>query len=1053
MQTIRGLKPAITHTIAVSQEVLDNGPRALLSSLEDASQFKYVSEVVEVIAVTANGALKMNTHTFFLCAGESHTDVDQRITRILSDLNVCQECIRDGMPSILTCKRQSPTLPCSNCADRLQHCHSLLVLHCFADMASTQAKAHRLRSPKSHASVAGTLQPSFGHGYLHIAKSFVAACRNYHLTNGFGEFSIIDLTALHMGLHAPSRLAFSGVNTLIHSYKDRHSDELAFHTVSAKCEEALQLAEFTKVTLVPEQYHAYRAKNHEWIQRPLCVACTKSGRFFWSDFDSQRIFVGDRHNPVNLFPVSASNANGTSHDTTGSMKCVKLQTPTGLAVISTSATELCEALFVCTSGLPGLAVLLNVHDVSNKSSTWITPTWSKNGVPKNFRAFAVTSIGVNQCAVVDKWSGSVYVIDYVGNGQEFRVARTIQGFLKPTSAAALTMHGEVWILVATASGLKAFEVRSRNDFVDVPCNVPCDSVFGVAVWNDQVVCVTVPSKNQCHILTLRMIEGDRRPHLDLVIVVGDGSPGITDGSGKHCQLNEPCGVSARNGVFLVCCIAGEGQGSICRISATTFAQTYVASVRAIYEAGDFLPLQFKARTAAPRSCLTEGIGRLKKAITFFDAMELDRRAAVGVTPCGIHGCFPVRTLQCLTLTRDGLEKCSLVGTTLSALSMSGTLTTKAFLDESVVEFSFGHHSLHGINRSRSLEEYSHGKHHEARAVIRRLCRTEFSYFVKESRYYAPGDECPVNADTVLGAEGEIFLKIAECATPASHNTGDGMTEREREVTIANMRRICSYLRAQPTQTVRDKYRKACGYAPTIVLQKVDTAIGERQLDRITEEVRVSLNRIRSKARSTNIVTSNQFLAYEGDFVVVEPDAEWIEEESQRGSDPLPFWLFQLLEPIRVGQNRPHCIVNGVWLEFMDVDSDGCRRYIIGESQAIRFMKLLVDGAGDVFVVPWDHTFNAKVIGDDETVVYRFKAHLDDVIAEISCKYSGESQGTEGVEELITEATDDADDIVLGTDSNITTEKFERTNVNETRKRTISTRFRGNVKGYAELAKA
>ena len=1053
-QTIRGLRPALTHDIAISQDVLQNGPRALLSSLADTTQYKYVSEVVEVIAVTTNSALRMNTHTFFCCAGESNSDIDERINRILSDLSVCQECILDGMSSIRTCKRVSPNAPCSNCENHRRHCHSLLVIHVFADMASTQAKAHRLRSPTWHSSINGSFQPSFGHGFLHIAKSLVGACRNYHLTNGDGEFSIVDLSALYLCQHSPLMSAFLGVSALIHSYKDRHSDDLAFQTVSRECEEVLRLADYTKVTLVPEQYHAYRSKNHEWIQRPLCVACTNSGRFFWSDFDSQRIFVGDRHNPGNLYHVCALNVNGGAQVATGSMRSAKLKAPTGLAVIRHSHTDVSESLVVCTGGVPGLVVLCNVHDVSNKSSTWITPTWSKEGMPQNFKPFGVSAIGVNQCCVVDKWGGGVHIIDYVGNGLEFRLSRTMQGFLRPTSAAALKVSGEVWILVATASGLKCFNLEHCNEIMDVLNGGTSNGLFGVAVSSDRYVCVSIPSKNQCHIFSV--VQGHRPPKLELLVTVGDGYPGFRDGSPGDCQLNEPCGIAVRNGVFLVCCVAGEHQGSICRISCTKFAQEYIACIRAIYDGGDFVPLKLKGKGTRPNLCLTQGIGKLSEAITFLDAMEQNRREVVGFTPSGLHGCFPVQTLRCLKLTRNALQQCSTIGGTLSSLVLSGSLNTKAFLDESVVEFSFGHHSLHGVNRSRSLEEYSQGKQYEVRALIRRICRTNFSYFVKESRYYTPGDVCPLDAEDILGIEDNIHAKIRQSIT-STEDIAATTSERGRDATIVgHMRRISGYLRAQPTQTVRDKYRKACGYAPTIIMQPANTGSGERQLDRISEEVRVALNRANSKARSQNSVVSNQFIAYEGDFVAVEADIEWIEEESERrgGVDPSPYWLMQLLEPIRVGQNRPNCMMNGVWLEFVDVDVDACRRYRLGESQAIRYMKLLVDESGDLFVVAWDHTRNAQLISEYDSVLYRFSADVDDVIAEILSKYSDQDQSTESIEVT---APDDVSDHAQMNSTGLATrtepEQFQEIVRTQTRERRISTRFRGRVNGYAELAKA
>ena len=156
----------------------------------------------------------------------------------------------------------------------------------------------------------------------------------------------------------------------------------------------------------------------------------------------------------------------------------------------------------------------------------------------------------------------------------------------------------------------------------------------------------------------------------------------------------------------------------------------------------------------------------------------------------------------------------------------------------------------------------------------------------------------------------------------------------------------------------------------------------------------------------------------------------------------------------MGQNRPNCVVNGVWLEFVDVDVDACRRYRLGESQAIRYMKLLVGESGDLFVVPWDHTKNAQLISECDSVLYRFSADVDDVIAEILSKYSDQDQSTESIEVT---APDDVSDHAQMNSTGLATrtepEQFQEIVRTQTRERRISTRVRGRVNGYAELAKA
>lgn len=74
------------------------------------------------------------------------------------------------------------------------------------------------------------------------------------------------------------------VPAAVFSYKDRHSDELCFQTVSKSLEEIVHATRHVLVTLVPEQYRTYgvEAKTHSLLGRPLYITTNSNGDFLWT---------------------------------------------------------------------------------------------------------------------------------------------------------------------------------------------------------------------------------------------------------------------------------------------------------------------------------------------------------------------------------------------------------------------------------------------------------------------------------------------------------------------------------------------------------------------------------------------------------------------------------------------------------------------------------------------------------------------------------------------------------------------------------------------------
>ena len=360
-------------------------------------------------------------------------------------------------------------------------------------------------------------------------------------------------------------------------------------------------------------------------------------------------------------------------------------------------------------------------------------------------------------------------------------------------------------------------------------------------------------------------------------------------------------------------------------------------------------------------------------------MEGNRRHIALCTPNGSHGSFTVSTCQCLSVTIDALKKHVLLSDLFSSTLLIGSLHGKAYVDESVVEGSFGLHPFHGVNRSRSMAEYGHGKHYEVRAHIRRICRNNFSFYVGLPKFYNPTESCNVDADTVLRVEREIFeriLKSNETHTPQTSGLGVSVTRSM----VQDLEGLCKYLRAQPTQTVRDKYRKVIGFAPQIIVQHENGDPGCRQLDQFHERVR----RLMACRRQAFVdMTAHQFVGYEGDVVIIRADVEWIDEQRERQVDPWQYWLFELLEPIKANACGAMCYCSGVWFDIEELDEDGMRWFKHSFSQRLRIGKLILDELNNIVVLPWEMVRTR--VGSDGEALFGVKMEFDDILEDVVTK--------------------------------------------------------------------
>lgn len=70
----------------------------------------------------------------------------------------------------------------------------------------------------------------------------------------------------------------------VFAFRDAHSDEICYQTVSKLLEDIIKDCEAIVTTLIPEQYKptATEAKSHSILGRPLYIAKNANGDFLWT---------------------------------------------------------------------------------------------------------------------------------------------------------------------------------------------------------------------------------------------------------------------------------------------------------------------------------------------------------------------------------------------------------------------------------------------------------------------------------------------------------------------------------------------------------------------------------------------------------------------------------------------------------------------------------------------------------------------------------------------------------------------------------------------------
>ena len=97
-------------------------------------------------------------------------------------------------------------------------------------------------------------------------------------------FSVSMLTSIWASNSEESKRMRKVAPAAVFSFKDRHSDELCYQTVSKDLEQILQETKDLLVTLAPEQYRTctVEAKTHSLLGRPPYITTNENGDFLFT---------------------------------------------------------------------------------------------------------------------------------------------------------------------------------------------------------------------------------------------------------------------------------------------------------------------------------------------------------------------------------------------------------------------------------------------------------------------------------------------------------------------------------------------------------------------------------------------------------------------------------------------------------------------------------------------------------------------------------------------------------------------------------------------------
>lgn len=245
----------------------------------------WISEVKEFDVCDASGKVHVNTFTKFSSAGGDSESVKRELSQAFECLEACSNCLLAD--NAKNCNYLSLNEVCTRCKTlnlERHPCISARCIHVSSDQAPSQRKAHIDLNSTASKDLNSPDYRFYGFGLLHFCKNCVSSLRHYRLTDMSGTFFVGLLSSVWASNTSEAKKMKSVAPASVFAFRDAHSDEIGYQTVSKPLEDIVKETGAIVTTLVPEQYKptAVEAKTHTILGRPLYIASNANGDILWT---------------------------------------------------------------------------------------------------------------------------------------------------------------------------------------------------------------------------------------------------------------------------------------------------------------------------------------------------------------------------------------------------------------------------------------------------------------------------------------------------------------------------------------------------------------------------------------------------------------------------------------------------------------------------------------------------------------------------------------------------------------------------------------------------
>ena len=149
-------------------------------------------------------------------------------------------------------------------------------MHVSSDQAPSQHKAHIQLNQVGSNDIKDPSYRLYGFGLLHFCKNCISSLHHCRLTDMHDTFFVALLSSIWASNTSEARKMKSVAPASVFAFRDAHSDEVCYQTVSKPLEDIIKECGAIFTTLIPEQYKptATEAESqHPWPAPLHCQEC------------------------------------------------------------------------------------------------------------------------------------------------------------------------------------------------------------------------------------------------------------------------------------------------------------------------------------------------------------------------------------------------------------------------------------------------------------------------------------------------------------------------------------------------------------------------------------------------------------------------------------------------------------------------------------------------------------------------------------------------------------------------------------------------------------